>query len=505
MRRALLLALFMISFVGCAADEVGSDHGTFEDPSLIGKSSQPITVSEMMVRAEEWVTLRVPYCGGIRGGTDYICGGTCSRPAAPWDKYRTDCSGFVSWCWQIASNPTTSVFMSDRSGADGWTTVSVDALTAGDAVVCNGHIKLFSKFVSATSAEIYEEYDCGKVARKAVQSFARSGDTIKFSGDSRVYHGIRRNNVTSGTVVKGYLDKADTTVEGWAIDMNATGGALSVELDLDAVRFTAKADLPRADVATSLGVDPNHGYSLTTPLFFCDGRPHTVRATTKGVTLASTPKSLECALPAVLPGVLRHVANPASFGAWKFNELAQLRWVSIADAAKYEQVGELPAGPDLRRTPDGRVWVIDGTARRPVSDAASFAAWGFDDKAVIAATDGDLSKYNEGPALPGRPVLIKSVADPAVFVLDTRGDTPEAPLPDPATPPGATPQDPETGPTGGETGDSAMTGSCATHGPGSPVSSGFALLALAASLAGLRKQRVVLERRVDPRVARKES
>src|SRR5262249_12937303 len=153
--------------VGCSAASAPPDEE--QTDSL----DAPITTStdEIMTRAQQWVDVHVPYCGGVNGGPDYICGGTCNRPPAPWDHFRTDCSGFGSWCWQIADDPTTDGYLSDRGGDDGWSTVPVANLQRGDAVVCDGHIKLFSRFVGNGAAEIYEEFDCGETARVAVQSF----------------------------------------------------------------------------------------------------------------------------------------------------------------------------------------------------------------------------------------------------------------------------------------------------------------------------------------------
>jgi hypothetical protein len=75
--------------------------------------------------------------------------------------------------------------------------VKIEDMQPGDAFVCDGHIKLFSKFVSATEAEIYEESDCGKVASKSTQTFTRSGETLTFAYDTRVYHPIRRNGIVN--------------------------------------------------------------------------------------------------------------------------------------------------------------------------------------------------------------------------------------------------------------------------------------------------------------------
>ncbi|MEO6774757.1 MAG: hypothetical protein ABI467_17410, partial [Kofleriaceae bacterium] len=188
MRRLQLFTLLLVAVTSCTSS---SD----DDPET-SVDEQDVTVSDIMARAQQWVDLAVPYHGGVNGGTDYICGGTVERPHAAWDEFRTDCSGFVSWAWQVMDDPTSDEYDGDRAGADGWSTIAIDNLAAGDAVTTNGHIKLFSRFVSSNAAEILEEYDCGEVAHRDVQGFTRSGNTIYFDGDSRPYHPIRRHSLT---------------------------------------------------------------------------------------------------------------------------------------------------------------------------------------------------------------------------------------------------------------------------------------------------------------------
>ncbi|CAN5475867.1 hypothetical protein BH09MYX1_BH09MYX1_26340 [soil metagenome] len=179
-----------------AACSSSTDDPTEDDTE---SSVDAITRGEIMTRAQQWVNLGVPYCGGVRGGTDYICGGTCYRPSAAWNNYRTDCSGYVSWAWQVTDDPSTYEYVNDRSGNNGWHTIPINSMTVGDAVVAKGHIKLFNKFVGSSSADIYEEYDCDKVARHTTQGFSRSGSFVYFNGDSRPYHAIRRNALTGAS------------------------------------------------------------------------------------------------------------------------------------------------------------------------------------------------------------------------------------------------------------------------------------------------------------------
>jgi MYXO-CTERM domain-containing protein len=492
-RRLALPFLLFAALAACAgADEgIGSDHGARSgDPERIASTSEAMTVDEIIARAQEYVAANVPYCGGVRGGTDYICGGTCQRPAAAWDDYRSDCSGFVSWCWQIASDPTTSGYMNDKSGSNGWTSIDIDELKAGDAVVCDGHIKLFSKFVGSGQAEIYEEYNCGHTAHKAVQSFTRSGNTIKFSYDSRVYHAIRRNGLTS-VELKSYLDTAGSSIDGWAVDMAAQDQALTVDAYVDGDAKTGfhvqgKADLPRPDVAKAIGVDPNHGFSIATPLYFCDGVEHALTVLGKpaggsssGVTITGAAKALDCAVPPAIQGVLRHVVDPASLEAWKLDVHKSLRWVTSDDRAAYAVSVDLPAKPEVGRTDDGRAWVVDGEARRLITGKP--AAWGFDD-AAIGALSAEAAALPEGLPLPVRPVLVQAVGTPAIYVLDV---DPAHPHDDPGS------DNPVyMSATGKRRWGSDTADSCAiARGPSSPPGASLFALAALAALGVRRRER----------------
>jgi hypothetical protein len=102
----------------------------------------------------------------------------------------------VSWAWQVSSDLTTPDFNSDRVGTNGWTTIAIDSMRAGDAFVANGHMMLFSHFIDRDTVDVLEEYDCDKVAHEVAKNFTRSGNTVQFSGDARLFHPIRRNGLT---------------------------------------------------------------------------------------------------------------------------------------------------------------------------------------------------------------------------------------------------------------------------------------------------------------------
>jgi hypothetical protein len=177
-------------------------------------------------------------------------------------------------------------------------------------------------------------------------------------------------------------------------------------------------------VAKALGVDPNHGFSIPTPLYFCDAGDHSLTVLGQPADGSSAPtpitgaaKSLSCPVPPAIQGVLRHVVDPASLAAWKLDVHKSLRWITAGDRAAYAVSADLPAKPAVGTTPDGRVWLVDGDSRRLVADARALAAWGIDDKAVAPLSDAD-AELAEGLPLPTRPVLVQAVGAPAIYVLD---------------------------------------------------------------------------------------
>jgi hypothetical protein len=184
---------------GCASNST-------EDDSASTSSGDAITVDDIMARANDYMTHDILYCGGTRGGYDgehcwYDRADTCDRtPAGAWENYRSDCSGFVSYVWQITDDPTTPTYDSDRGGSVGWTTISIADLREGDALVTDGHIKLYGGASGSDAATIYEQYTCNRVGRKNVQSYAwKTAEHVGFYGDSRSYHAIRRNSLNAPT------------------------------------------------------------------------------------------------------------------------------------------------------------------------------------------------------------------------------------------------------------------------------------------------------------------
>jgi hypothetical protein len=138
-----------------------------------------------------WVSARLKYCGGANGGRDAICRGTCRRQSNPaWDRYRSDCSGYVSFSWGLPPpGDTTKTVMGHAHR------VSCNDLKPGDALLSSRHIILFEKWINKASktAQISEEPGCNKVATRSQTTITCSGQSARLSGRSSGFTSIRKN------------------------------------------------------------------------------------------------------------------------------------------------------------------------------------------------------------------------------------------------------------------------------------------------------------------------
>jgi hypothetical protein len=182
----------------------GDPDSTPDDPAPVqtAPTATPHDASfsdRTLARAREWIDASMPYCGGPNGGKDVICGGTCSRSGSAksteWDKYRSDCSGFVSWSWGLAAPGQTT-----RTLAPYATTVSslitVDDLQPGDALNGSGHVMLFGGWVdkAAGKALILQESRCGTTASEKISVFKTINTTTLQISDGRNFRPIRYKN-----------------------------------------------------------------------------------------------------------------------------------------------------------------------------------------------------------------------------------------------------------------------------------------------------------------------
>ncbi|MCA9593363.1 MAG: hypothetical protein KC776_08625 [Myxococcales bacterium] len=222
------------------------------------------------------------------------------------------------------------------------------------------------------------------------------------------------------TAPKGYLDAADCDgLRGWAQDPDAPDTAIDVHLYFDgpagsgAKAGVVTANVSRQDLCTAIG-SCEHGFDVPPPLSLFDGKAHEVHAygiDTQGGTnpeLSNSPKSFTCT--ATLPqGIRRHVVNPDSLAAWKFDLFWQLLPLSDAQIASLDEGAALPAAPELVKADDGtpEVWLVDGSWRRHVPDPTVMAAWGFAFGDVVEKPAAEVYALTEGPKVRSEPVLVK--------------------------------------------------------------------------------------------------
>lgn len=124
-----------------------------------------ISRTEVLSRADFWVQQGVTY-GTEFDDHDRVIA-TKSAPDPDGKKYRTDCSGLVAMCWHLANSPTTMDF--NGSWSQKVKLPSQSDLRAGDAMVKNGHIEMFARWVNP------KKHSDGAF----VYSFNRLGQTVE--------------------------------------------------------------------------------------------------------------------------------------------------------------------------------------------------------------------------------------------------------------------------------------------------------------------------------------
>ncbi|MGE5181179.1 MAG: hypothetical protein ACM31C_03915 [Acidobacteriota bacterium] len=182
-----LAAILVVATAACTGDIAGgsgepggADAGT--TPAMHGEGA--------VARGALWVAAQVPYCQAPNHQRDYdtACASTCTRPDnADWDPYRSDCSGFVSWAWQLpAPGRTTAGFAPFQT--DLTHEIPGDQLRPGDAVNNSDHVMLFAAWTQPGSeARFMEETGCSSSTPYAVEVTAAvtiSGSTVTVQ-----YHG----------------------------------------------------------------------------------------------------------------------------------------------------------------------------------------------------------------------------------------------------------------------------------------------------------------------------
>jgi len=120
-------------------------------------------VNPAVARAQLWVDAQVPYCQAPnhQHDADTDCSSTCVRPdVAEWDPYRSDCSGFVSWAWDLPAPGHTTATLAPFDTSVSHAIAAAD-LQPGDAINNDTHTMLFAAWiVEGTQARFFEEPGC---------------------------------------------------------------------------------------------------------------------------------------------------------------------------------------------------------------------------------------------------------------------------------------------------------------------------------------------------------
>lgn len=180
---------------------------------FLAAPAQAVTGPEAVDRAQQWVDAQMPYCQVPYGGCDsHVCCGAGYRPENPdWDAYRSDCSGLVSWAWDLGGPGRVTWQFAPFD-----TTVSyeIDAtqLQPGDALNSNEHVMLFAGWVDYLNvATLIDESDWGTPAQRRDLAVTVSGSTVtRTDWTSNPFTAIRYTSIQpactpgcNGTVIVG--------------------------------------------------------------------------------------------------------------------------------------------------------------------------------------------------------------------------------------------------------------------------------------------------------------
>jgi hypothetical protein len=165
-----------------------------------------LVTAAAVATAETWVSVKMPYCQAANGGRELdsacynVTGRTCTRTGAAnqakWNKYRSDCSGLVSYSWGLpAPGLTTSGFLPGTAKY-----IPMEDLQPGDALIRPGtHMVLFKawKNKAAGTATVVSEPGCsakgGPYAQEQSWSMGKApGAATSAHWAGATYYSIRK-------------------------------------------------------------------------------------------------------------------------------------------------------------------------------------------------------------------------------------------------------------------------------------------------------------------------
>lgn len=233
MRRFSILLVVPLGALLAGCGPAPEPPGPSED---IAQTSEPISRSVVISRAMEWVDAKLKYCQAAYHQHDYdtACSSICNRQENPaWDPYRSDCSGFVSWAWNLpAPGRVTSQFAPYNTAVSH--TINGSNLAPGDALNNSEHIVLFKKWVTKGSkADLLEEPGCSFIgyAHEFTSNVSISGSSVYISYEGASFHAIRYNSITTAAWGAGFVKQSFPYASQGAIHM-VVGGTATASITL---------------------------------------------------------------------------------------------------------------------------------------------------------------------------------------------------------------------------------------------------------------------------------
>jgi hypothetical protein len=229
----------------------------------------------------------------------------------------------------------------------------------------------------------------------------------------------------------GFLDGATCDgIRGWASDPDVPTQSISVHVYLGGPTaapgvssIALRADQHRADLCSTVGC--TKGFSMKVPPSFFDGRPRQVFAygidSAGGANpqLQSSGRTLTCSPDLLVrpSGVVRRkLPTTAAFTAWKFDP-SDLAPIGDNAIDGYEDGPALPLVPTLvKEQGQSEVSVLEYGARRKLS-SASATAFKFPAASIAVATPGSMDDLLVGADWPATPFLVRH-SNGDVYLLD---------------------------------------------------------------------------------------
>ena len=193
----LLGAALTLSASGCAVDPTQDESASYDD------SASALTRNQAVSRADQWVSAKLHYCQAPYHGSnwpqDTACSHVCNRQEnKAWDPYRSDCSGLISWAWELPAPGRSTLGFAPYTN-DITHTISAASLQEGDAVNNTDHVMLFVKWIQANhEAEFIEEPGCSSstpYAHRVTSHVELNGTSIHVDYNGMTFTAIRYHKI----------------------------------------------------------------------------------------------------------------------------------------------------------------------------------------------------------------------------------------------------------------------------------------------------------------------